>query len=86
MTAKLHVANLSPHVTDNDLLDRFSRFGRVAFAAVTKDELSGDSRGIGLVEMADSTGAAQAIKWLNFSSIEGQIIAVSTADSGQFSS
>jgi hypothetical protein len=51
-----------------------------------KDDLSGDRRGFGLVEMADSAGAVQAIKWLNFSSFEGQIIAVSTFNSGHWSS
>ena len=86
MTAKSHLGNLSPHISDNDLLDRFSRFGLVAFAAVMKDDLSGDRRGFGLVEMADSAGAVQAIKWLNFSSFEGQIIAVSTFNSGHWSS
>jgi len=86
MTEKLRVGNLSSHVTDKDLSDRFSRFGVVTFAAVMKDELSGDSRGFGLVEMADSACAEQAIKWLNFSSFEGQIIAVSDFGGGHLSS
>ena len=81
MAEKLHVGNLSSHVTDKDLLDRFGRFGTVSFAAVMKDELSGDSRGFGLVEMADASSAEQAIKWLNFSAFEGQIIAVTAFES-----
>ena len=83
MNKKLHVGNLSPHVTDTDLLDRFARFGAVACAAVMKDDLSGVSRGFGLVEMVDLAGAEKAIKWLNFASFEGQIIAVSMLDSDQ---
>ena len=83
MTAKLHVANLSSHVTDADLLARFSNYGLVSFAAVMKDDRSGISAGFGLVEMADSVGAQQAIRWLNFSSFEGQIIAVSIYKGGR---
>jgi len=77
MSTKIHVGNLPAHVTDDDLLRRFCRFGAVSFAAVMKDELSGNSRGYGLVEMESSDGAEQAIKWLHFSSFEGQVITVS---------
>jgi RNA recognition motif-containing protein len=82
MTKKLHIGNLSPHVTDKDLFDSFGRFGVVLRAAVMTDELSGGSRGFGLVEMADSASADQAIKWLNFTSFEGQVIAVSVVGRG----
>ena len=77
MTNKLHVGNLSSWVTDKDLATKFSRYGAVVSAAVIRDGMSGESRGFGLVEMADSAGAAQAVRWLNFSSYEGQIMAVS---------
>jgi RNA recognition motif-containing protein len=77
MSKKLHVANLSSWVTDQDLSDKFSRYGTVDFAVVICDAISGESRGFGLVEMADIASAEQAVKWLNFSSYEGQIMAVS---------
>ena len=77
MTSKLHVGNLSSSVTDKDLFEKFSRYGSVLFAVVVCDGFSGESRGFGSVEMADSASAEQAVKWLNFSSYEGQIIAVS---------
>jgi RNA recognition motif-containing protein len=77
MNRKLHVGNLSPWVTDHALSDKFARFGEVESAAIFKDDISGESCGFGLVEMANSASAQQAIKWLNFSSYEGQIIAVS---------
>jgi RNA recognition motif-containing protein len=77
MTKKLHVGNLPSGVTDQQLSDKFALFGAVEFAAVVKDSISGESCGFGLVEMVDSASAEQAIKWLNLSSYEGQIMAVS---------
>ena len=82
MTSKLHVGNLPSGVTDQALSDKFARFGGVEFAMVVKDDISGESRGFGLVEMDNSASAEQAIKWLNFSSYEGQIMAVSLFKSG----
>lgn len=81
MNKKLHVGNLPAWVTDQDLKEKFDRFGQVAFALVVKDDVSGESRGFGLIEMDDSASAMEAIKWLNYSSYEGQIMAVSLFDS-----
>jgi cold-inducible RNA-binding protein len=83
MTSKLHVGNLPSGVTDQALSDKFGCFGAVEFAVVVKDDISGESRGFGLVEMDDSASAEQAIKWLNFSSYEGQLMAVSLFQSGK---
>ena len=81
MNRKLHVGNLPLWVTDKDLVEKFGRFGTVEFAAIMQDDVSGASRGIGLVEMASSAEAQKAMSWLNFSSYEGQIMAVSLYDS-----
>jgi len=81
MNRKLHVGNLPPWVTGDALSDKFARFGEVEFAVVVKDDISGESRGFGLVEMDNSASAQQAIKWLNFSSYDGQIMAVSLFES-----
>jgi cold-inducible RNA-binding protein len=83
MTSKLHVGNLPAGVTDQQLSNKFARFGVVEFALVVKDDISGESRYFGLVEMDDSTSAEQAAKWLNFSSCEGQLMAVSLFQSGK---
>ena len=77
MNKKLHVGNLAIWVTDQELLEKFARFGVVDFAVVFKDETSGESCGFGLVEMSDVAGAKKAIEWLNFSTHEGRIMAVS---------
>jgi len=77
MNRKLHVGNLPNSVTSQQLSDKFARFGNVDFATIVKDDITGESRGYGLVEMTDAASAQEAIKWLNFSSYEGQIMAVS---------
>ena len=82
MNKKLHVGNLPSGTTDQDLLEKFARFGGVEFAAIVKDDLSGESCGFGLVEMNDSAGALEAIKWLNFSSYEGHIMSVAFFEAG----
>ena len=71
MSTRLRVGNLPPHVTASDLKTRFSRYGAVSFAALLDDR-----PGTAAVDMTDSDGATQAIKWLNFSSLEGQVITV----------
>ena len=83
MSTKLHVGNLPLWVTDQHLSDKFARFGIVELAVVAKDDMSGASCGFGIVEMSDSASAQRAIKWLNFSSYEGQIMAVGLFDSGK---
>ena len=76
MSKKLHVSNLADSVTDQSLKEAFARYGAVAFAAVLKDAGSGANHRVGLIEMSDEAGAVSAIRWLNFSTFEGQIIAV----------
>lgn len=83
MNRKLHVGNLPNWVTNQDLSDKFARYGTVDFALVVKDDISGESCGFGLVEMVDESSAQEAIKWLNFSSYEGQIMAVGLFDSSK---
>ena len=82
MSNRLHIGNLPSSITDQDLADKFGKFGVVNFAAVVKDGLSGESRGFGFVEMADLPAAESAIKWLNFSSYEGQVMTVSVFAEG----
>jgi RNA recognition motif-containing protein len=77
MNKKLHVGNLVIWVTDQELSEKFARFGLVDFAVVFKDETSVESCGFGLVDMSDVAGAKKAIEWLNFSTHEGRIMTVS---------
>lgn len=80
MNRKLHISNLPAGISGTDLSDKFGRFGEVDFAMIIKDDVSGESSGFGLVEMRDAASAFEAVRWLNFSSYEGQIMSVSFFD------
>ena len=59
MPTKLYVGNLAYAVTNEDLEALFSQAGKVDSAVVVVDKFSGQSRGFGFVEMADSNEAAK---------------------------
>jgi cold-inducible RNA-binding protein len=79
MAKKLYIGNLSYSVTDGSLQELFSSVGEVVSATVITDRMTGRSRGFGFVEMADSTGAQQAIDQLDGRDLEGRAIKVAEA-------
>ena len=79
MGKKLHLRNLPSSATEQDLLTKFSRYGTVRTAMIMRDPDTGNSRGIGYVEMANTAEADTAISWLNFSQYDGLIMNVSEA-------
>jgi RNA recognition motif-containing protein len=62
---KIYVGNLSYSVTSEDLRALFEPFGAVASAEVQVKTRTGQSRGFGLVEMANPDEAEAAIAALN---------------------
>jgi RNA recognition motif-containing protein len=79
MAKNLYVGNLSPEVTNEDLMDNFKEAGEVTSAVVIKDKFSGESKGFGFVEMATEEAAQAAIQKYNGGSIYGKKIVVSEA-------
>jgi RNA recognition motif-containing protein len=79
MPTKLYVGNLSYSVTNEDLEGLFSQAGKVDSAVVVVDKFSGQSRGFGFVEMADSNDAARAIEQFNDAELKGRNIRVNEA-------
>ena len=76
MGCALHVGNLSPLVTDDELLAKFGDHGVVESATVTRDTQTGLSKRVAYVVMANDTEAQAAINWLHLSQFEGRIISV----------
>ena len=74
MPAKLYVGNLAFSVTNEDLEALFGQMGKVDNVAVVTDKFSGQSRGFGFVQMADSNEAARAISELNGTELKGRSI------------
>jgi RNA recognition motif-containing protein len=79
MPTKLYIGNLAYSVTNEDLEALFSQAGKVDTATVVMDKFSGQSRGFGFVEMADSNEAARAIEEFNETELKGRAIRVNEA-------
>ena len=79
MPSKLYVGNLAYSVTNGDLEQLFSQVGQVQSAAVIMDKFSGQSKGFGFVEMANSDEASKAIAQFNESELKGRNIKVNEA-------
>ena len=76
---KLYVGGLAYSVTDKELEDFFTEFGKVISAVVIKDRDSGQSKGFGFVEMEDLKEAQNAIKELNGKELSGRTVTVNQA-------
>ena len=79
MPSKLYVGNLAYDVTQEDLAEFFAQVGTVHSAAVISDKFSGQSRGFGFVEMAESEDADRAIQTLNDTELKGRRIKIDRA-------
>ena len=79
MPTKLYVGNLAYAVTQEDLAELFGQAGKVESAVVVSDKFSGQSRGFGFVEMADSNDTARAIEEFNETELKGRNIRVNEA-------
>ncbi len=72
----IFIGNFSPDTAEQDLLDKFERYGQVTAINVIRDEISERVLGFGFVEMADSAAARQAIADLHHSSLKGSTLIV----------
>lgn len=79
MTTKLFVGSLPYSVGDETLQNLFESIGQVVSAKVIVDRYSGQSKGIGFVEMSSAEEAQEAIEKLNGQAFEGRRIVVSEA-------
>lgn len=79
MPSKLYVGNLPYSVTNADLEQLFAQAGQVQSATVIMDKFSGQSKGFGFVEMANSDEASKAIAQFNETELKGRNIKVSEA-------
>lgn len=73
---KLFVGGLTPWISEALLRDRFSSYGKVDSVQIIRDQVSGQSRRFGFVEMPISGEARKAIKALNGTDLGGLVIHV----------
>lgn len=75
----IYVGNLPYTVSEADLNQAFSAFGKVSSVTLINDKFSGQSKGFGFVEMPDNSEADAAIKGLNETDFKGRKITVNQA-------
>ena len=75
----IYVGNLSYRMSDGELREVFSEFGKVSSARIINDRETGRSKGFGFVEMPDDNAANEAIEALNGKEVSGRNIRVNEA-------
>jgi len=75
----IYVGNLAFNVTEDDLKEAFSAFGKVENVNIISDKFSGQSKGFGFVEMPDNSEADKAMKALNGQNLKGRNLKVNQA-------
>lgn len=76
---KLHVGNLSKQITDAQLSELATPYGKLLSANVATERDSGDSKGFGFVEYGSADEARAAITGLDGRDVNGQALKVSEA-------
>ena len=75
----IYVGNLSADVSDEELSNLFTEYGKVSSAKVIRDMFSQESRGFGFVEMPAQAEAQKAIDELNTKEVKGKKLVVNEA-------
>jgi RNA recognition motif-containing protein len=75
----IYVGNLPYNVSEGDLNSLFAQYGEVTSANVITDRMTGQSKGFGFVEMAQSSQAQDAIAQLNGKEFQGRSLTVNEA-------
>lgn len=75
----IYVGNLPYNITEDELRDAFSAYGKVTRAAIVIDRETNRSKGFGFVEMSNKDEAEAAINALNESDLKGRNVKVNEA-------
>lgn len=65
MGNKLYVGNLSKDVTEVELQEFFSTYGKVVSVRIKRDSVTGEPWGYGFIEMEDANAAATILQSAN---------------------
>ncbi len=75
----IYVGNLPFGASEDELRQAFSAYGNVSSVSIIKDQVTGQSRGFGFVEMPDGTEGQAAIDALNGTPMNGRPLKVNEA-------
>jgi cold-inducible RNA-binding protein len=76
---KLYVGNLSKKITNAQLNELATPFGKPISAEVATDRSSGDSKGFGFIEYSNDAEAKAAMAGLDGRDVNGQVLKVNEA-------
>lgn len=76
---RIYVGNLSYQSDEESVREAFTVHGQVDSVSIIKDKASGQSKGFGFVEMANSSEAQAAIEALNGTELQGRRLNVNEA-------
>jgi cold-inducible RNA-binding protein len=76
---KLYVGNLSKQITNAQLNELATPFGKPVSAEVATDRSSGDSKGFGFIEYSNDAEAKAAMAGLDGRDVNGQALKVNEA-------
>ena len=76
---KLYVGNLSKQITNAQLNELATPFGKPLSAEVATDRSSGDSKGFGFIEFSSDAEAKAAMAGLDGRDVNGQALKVNEA-------
>jgi RNA recognition motif-containing protein len=76
---KLYVGNLSKQITDSQLSDLATPYGKIVSANVATEKGSGESKGFGFIEFSTADEARAAITGLDGRDVNGQALKVNEA-------
>lgn len=76
---KIYVGNLSYDVTEEELRQEFSTFGKVESVSIITDKYSGRSKGFAFVEMPTVSEGQAAIAGLNGKTLKDRTLNVNAA-------
>jgi RNA recognition motif-containing protein len=76
---KLYVGNLSKQITNAQLNELATPFGKPVSAEVATDRSSGDSKGFGFIEYSNDAEAKAAMAGLDGRDVNGQVLKVNEA-------
>ncbi len=76
---KMYVGNLSHDISEDELRNEFTAFGKVDSAVLIKDKITGVAKGFGFVEMPVRSEAEAAVAGLNDKEVMGKKLVVNEA-------
>ena len=80
----IYVGNLSRQAGETDLRTLFAEFGDIASVKIIKDNISGEPRGFGFIEMPNDAEATQAIHALNGKEFQDRRLKINEAKPKSF--